>query len=149
MATKLGDDFQGAAVVETALAMPVLLVLAFAFIDLTQGFAFRMSMQEYSQTAADFIIASGTNTPTDAEIQKVVSDSSGLPTSAVKVTHSFDCNGKSASTTSNGCPNADDLRVDYITVKVTATYTPLLKIADFADFVPAQSISQSATVRLP
>jgi Flp pilus assembly protein TadG len=146
---RLCRDRRGGAVIETAMAMPVLLVLSFAFIDLTQAFAFRMSMQEYSQTAADFIVASGTKTPTDSEIQKVVADSSGFPTSAVKITRSFDCNGKAASSTSSGCPNASDLRVNYIKVTVTGTYTPLLKISDFADYVPTRTISQSATVRLP
>ncbi|MCB2076706.1 MAG: pilus assembly protein [Novosphingobium sp.] len=146
---RLRRDKEGAAVIETAIALPVLLMLAFAFVDLTQAFAFRMTMQEYAQSGADFVNASGQDTPTDTEVKTAISQLSGLPTSAITIIHPFDCNGRSASLESNGCPNVEDIRVDYMKITVKSSYTPVLKVASFADFMPSGDIAASATVRMP
>jgi len=146
---RLRGDKRGAAVIETALVLPVLLTFAFGFIDLTQAFAFRMSLQEHAQAGADLVIAYGESVPADTEIKEAISQYSEVPVDSIFITRTIDCNGKSASTTSNSCPNADDLRVDYMTIKIEGAYQPMLEIEPFANFVPHGQMAQSATVRLP
>lgn len=145
----LARDRRGAAVVETAIGLPVLLTMAFAFIDLTQGFAYRMTMQQNAQVGADFVTAAGKTVPSDTAIKSEIVKATGLDSSAITINRHFDCNGLRAATQAVGCPAVLDLRVNYMTITVKGNYDPVLKIKHIADFMPKTEVVESATIRLP
>lgn len=146
---KIAADRRGTAVIETAIVLPVLLMLAFGFVDLGEAFATQMSIQQVAQMGADFVVAAGSSVPTDSQIKSEVASRSGLPASAIAIRRAFECNGAPQPSGEGGCPNADDTRVDYLTVSISQAYQPVLNIAGIADFVRVRNLNGAATVRLP
>ena len=147
---RLRRDNRGVAAVELALALPILTVMALASIDFVLGFSYKMNLQQYAQSGADFVVANGETSPTDSEVKTEVKAVSGLPETAITITKWTECNRSKNTTTAYGsCPGASDEKANYMMVSVTDTYTPILNLKGIADFVKATSLTGTAVVRIP
>ncbi len=145
---KLRPDARGTATIELAMALPVLTVMALASIDFVLGFGYKMNLQQYAQSGADFVIANGENLPTDAQVSTEVAAVSGLDPAAISVTKWTECN-QAKQSTYGSCPGASDNKANYMQIAVTDTYQPILAIEGIADFVPSTALTGTAVVRIP
>lgn len=143
----LRADAQGTAVLEFGLSLPLLCMLALAGADFVFGFAHKIALQQYAQAGAEYIVAAGEDVPTDAQIAAEVKAASGLDASKIKVKRFTECN--QAKVLSFGlCPGVADVKVNYIEIKVTDTYTPMLSIPGYANFVKTTSLEGKTTTRM-
>lgn len=143
-------DRRGVAAVELALALPILTVMALGSIDLARGFSYKMNLQQYAQSGADFIVANGESIPTEAQVKTEVAAVSGLATTAITVTKWTECNrGKNGTLPYDTCPGSSDEKANYMQIAVTDTYDPILDIKGIADFVQSTSLTGTAIVRIP
>lgn len=144
---RITGDRAGTAIVETAIIMPVLIMLSLGFIDLTRAVVFKLGLKQDVQTGAAFVLANYPNTPSDSQIQTQISNASGLPASQITITRWTDCNSVSEPTIQS-CPNSTDYRADFMRIRIVGTFTPILNIADYASFMPQRDLSSEVVVRI-
>ena len=146
---RIRRDQSGVTVVETALILPIVLVMCFGFSELANAFALHMKLSQAAQSGIEYVVASDTPVPADADIISRTSAISGVASSDIAITRKTECNGVAQATGVTSCPNSTDVEVDYLTVTVSGTYQPLTNVSLIKAFAPSGRYSQSATVRLP
>ena len=148
-AARLGRDQSGVTVVETALILPMLLVMLFGFSELANAFALHMRLSQAAQAGIEYVIASDTPVPADSDIISRTSTVTGIAASDIAVVRKVECNNVPQASGVTSCPNQADVEVDYLTLTVSGTYQPLTNVSLIKAFAPSGRYSQSATVRLP
>ena len=138
-------DIRGTAVIETAVILPVLVMLSLGFVDLTVGFQKKLSIQQYAQSGADLAVASFADPLTDSEIKTEIAALSGLPTTAITVTRWLECNN--VKTLNTGCLNSAVQKSGYVRIDVTDTYEPILGDIGTDRFIGDVQLSGSVVVR--
>lgn len=139
---------RGNSVIELGLALPLLITLAMGGVDAVAGFGSKIELQQYAQSGADYVVAAGQEVPSTAEVKSEVVATSGLDASAVTVTSFTECN-QIPLQAKGVCANASALRADYMTITVTDTYEPILKIDGMVDFIGTTTLKGSVTIRIP
>jgi Flp pilus assembly protein TadG len=125
MAWKLGNlwrDNRGAAMIETAILVPVLGMMACGVADISLGFRQKLNAQQAADRAVQFAINAGLTTATQTMIQNEAVTSSGLPAANVTVSLWLECNGVVQSNFNGTCTAGAPAR--YVSVTVVDTYTP-------------------------
>ena len=145
---RLLRDEAGSSVVELGLVMPVFLMTALGGADFVMGFGKKLEVQQFAQSGADFVLASGESIPSDSEVAAEVAAASGLPTSAVTVSKFTECNAVKA-TTYGQCSGTSAVQANYMAITVTDTYTPVLNIPGIAAFAQTTALKGKVTVRIP
>ena len=141
-------DRRGTAVIETAIVLPVLVLLALASFDITRGFVHKLRLQQYAQTGIELVVAKMTAVPTDAQIQAELATVSGLPTSAITVTRWRECDNAPVATNAS-CTSPTAVKADYIKIAVADTYQPALGAIGLDGMMQtAVSMTGEATVQL-
>ena len=138
---------RGTSTIELALVLPVLGVLSLGAIDFAMAFGMKLQVQQYAQSGADFVVASGASVPTTDAVKAEVATVSGLAPTKITVTKFTECNQVKV-VIFNLCPGASDTKISYMTIEVQDTYTPMLNIEGFADFVSTTTLKGRTTVRL-
>ena len=68
---------RGTSTIELALVLPVLGVLSLGAIDFAMAFGMKLQVQQYAQSGADFVVASGASVPTTDPVKTEVAPSAG------------------------------------------------------------------------
>jgi Flp pilus assembly protein TadG len=125
MAWKLGNlwrDNRGAAMIETAILVPVLGMLACGVADVSLGFRQKLNAQQAADRAVQFAINAGLTTATQTMIQTEAATGAGLPAANVTVSLWLECNAVVQSNFNGTCASGTPAR--YVSVTVADTYTP-------------------------
>lgn len=134
---QLGRDDSGAAIIELALAAPILAMMVIGVTDISAAFGKKLELEQAAQRAIEKVAqTTGEATPEDTIKQEAVCQFNGtsggacktapLTTANVTVTYSLTCDGVVTAYTSD-CTSTQ-LEVRYITANVTYNYTPMFDL---------------------
>ena len=138
---------RGTSTLELALTLPVLGILSLAAIDFAMAFGMKLQVQQYAQSGADFVVASGAAVPSAADVKAEVVAVSKLDPANVTVTKFTECNQVKV-VVFGVCPGLSDVKISYMQIEVQDTYTPMLDIEGIADFAKTSTFKGRTTVRL-
>lgn len=141
------SDQRGTAVLETAVILPVLLMIVLGFIDLTMGFTYHFKLQQYAQSGADMLVANFEDQLTDSEIKTEMASLTGLPQSAIEVTRIVECDHVAVNP-DEGCASSGQVEINYITIVVTDTFEPILGNIGLTNYIGATRLRGKTTVRV-
>lgn len=119
---KLWRDNSGAAMLETAILVPVLGLLACGAADISLGFRQKINAQQAADRALQFAINATLTTATQTMIQNEAATSAGLPAANVTVNFWLECNKVVQASFNGTCAAGTPAR--YVSVTVIDTYTP-------------------------
>lgn len=145
---RLRRESRAVATIELAIVLPVLAIMALGAVDFVRGFTFKIKLQQYAQSGADFVVANGEDLPTAADVKAQVVTLSGLDAADIDVTLWTECNQAKQSAYGT-CPGASDVKVSFMQILVTKTYNPILAINGIANFLPSTQMTGKAIVRVP
>jgi Flp pilus assembly protein TadG len=118
----LWRDKRGAAMIETAILVPVLGVMACGLADMSLGFRQKLDAQQAADRGVQFAINAGLTTATQALIQQEATTSSLPANATVAVDEWLECNGVRQASFTGTCTSGTPAR--YVSVTVQDTYTP-------------------------
>ncbi|WP_369025202.1 TadE/TadG family type IV pilus assembly protein [Qipengyuania sp. RANM35] len=147
IAKRLASETRGNATLELAFATPILLTMALASVDATMGFMHRMKMQQYAQVGADYIYAKMESVPLDPVIKAEMVLATGLPANKITVTSWIECDSSKANQTLGICNKATAVVTKFVKIEVKDTYTPILNIPGYANYVKSFDYTGHVTVQ--
>jgi Flp pilus assembly protein TadG len=124
MLHRLKRDERGAAVIELALAAPVLALMTVGIADLSNGFNRKLNLEQASQRAIEKVMQTTGTTTVEATIIAEAAAQAKVPVSNVSVAYQLECNGTKQTNPSGTCA-AGQKEARYIMVTVTDKYTPM------------------------
>jgi hypothetical protein len=139
-------DRRGNATIELAFMTPILLVMGLASIDATLGFVHRMNVQEQAQIGADYVYSKMEDIPLAAQIKLEINAATGVPVSDITIDEWVECDGVVVHTPMCVQPGATETK--FMTINVDGTYTPILDIPYFADFIQSYTHTGSVTIQV-
>lgn len=123
---RLLADQGGVAVLELALAAPILALMVVGVADLSNAYSRKLALEQAAQRAIEKIMQTTASTTPDATLQAeaVAQAGMGLTASDVTVVYSMYCDMVKAASADGNCdPGKQEAR--YIEVTVTDEYTPM------------------------
>lgn len=145
LAKAIAKDGRGNATLELAFAMPILLTMALAAVDATMGFLHRMKMQQYAQVGADYVYSKMEDVPLGAVVKAEVSIATGVAVNKITVTEWTECDG--VKSVAPLCVNPTAVETKFMKIAVKDSYTPILKIPGYANYVSSFDYSGNVTVQ--
>ena len=119
---RLWRDCRGTSVLETAVIVPVLVLLVCGAADASLGFAQKLRVQQAADRAVQFALNAGLTTATHTMIQNEAVVSAGVPAANVTVTFWLECNNVVQANFNGTCPSSPPAR--YVSVAVSDSYSP-------------------------
>ncbi len=122
----LFTDDSGSTVIETAFVIPILAMMALGGFDVSKIVARHMDLQTAVGEAESIVLASPPNDSDDrAVLEDVIEASTGLADSQVTLTSQYRCNSATALVNAVTSCNIGDTISEFITIRMTDTYSPL------------------------
>ena len=147
IAKRLARETRGNATLELAFATPILLTMALASVDATMGFMHRMKMQQYAQVGADYIFSKMEDVPLDPVIKAEMVLATGLPANKITVQSWIECDSVKQNINIPHCVKAGAVTTRFVKIDVKDTYTPILNIPGYANYVKSFDYTGSVTVQ--
>lgn len=123
---RLRDDRAGSVVVETAIVIPVLVVLALGTFDVSRMIARQSEMQAGSTDVQGIVLAVANGTSTNVgTIKQVLMSSLSLSTDEVTVTKVYRCNSNTSLVTAASSCSSNAIVSTYVQVTLTESYEPV------------------------
>ncbi len=142
---RLAADRSGAAAMEAALVIPLMLLLVFAAFDFAMGFSARMDLVATASRTAELATGVGQVRADYQFLQAEAEAATSQPNAVATVNTWLECNGVVQGPINGICPAGQEF-ARYVSVNIQATYTPIFGIGGFlGSSVP---IGGSATVRI-
>lgn len=134
----LARDKRGTAVVELALAFPILATMVIGITDISMAYSRKLQLEQAAQRAIEKVAqTTGEDTPEDTIKVEAVCQfngtdaegncrTAGIAASDVTVTYSLTCDG-TVTTYTNDCASGQ-LEIRYISATVAYQYTPMFPV---------------------
>ena len=125
---RFGGDERGVALVEFAFIVPILALFVMAIVDLSQGFAQRMTMQQAVNRGLELLLVHPPTAEDDdsavdySGIRQEVATAAGVPVSQVTLTEFLMCDGTRAGASATTCATGEDA-ARYIQLTVNQNFT--------------------------
>lgn len=123
---RLASDNRGAAVVELALAAPVLAMMVIGIVDISNAYSRKMALEQGAQRAIEKIMQTTEITTPDSTIQQEAADQADVETSQVTVGYQKFCDGEPEEYNTD-CDEGQK-KANYISVTVVDTYEPMFPV---------------------
>lgn len=120
----LRRDERGNSVIELALVLPILSSMLVGMVDLSRGFAMKLSTQQAAQRSIEKVMQTTASSTVIDSLKAEAADAAGVATSAVAVDFWLECNGVRQTSYDSSCP-AGQTYARYLSVDVTKIYTPM------------------------
>lgn len=136
-------DRRGASVSELALIVPLLAGLIFCGVDLANGFAARLKLEQAAGRAIEMASAPGTVSKGGYEyLRSEAASASGQPAGNVVIDNWVECDGVRKSSFTTVCTGGQQT-ARYVSVRVNALYQPLFNFMGliFGPPVPTGGVS--------
>jgi Flp pilus assembly protein TadG len=158
---QLARGNKGAAVVELALAAPILATMVIGVTDISVAYGKKLELEQAAQRAMEKVMqTTGENTPSDTIKKEAVCQYNGtapdaktgicpgtISDSNVTVTYSLKCNGVAKDYTTVDCDKGET-EIRYITATVTDKYTPMFNMHFGTNSDGTYHLSVTAGVRV-
>ena len=123
----LRGDERGAAIIELAMAAPILAVMVIGMSDLSRGYSAKLQLEQAAQRSVEKIMQGAKNTTVYNSLKTEAATAAGVAESAVTVDYWLECNGTRSATYETNCPDGQAF-ARYLSVEITKNYTPMFKI---------------------
>lgn len=124
---RLRKDARGAAVIELALAAPILAMLLIGMVDIGRGYSTKLRLEQAAQRAIEKVMNGQADRTSVAALKTEAATTAGVDETAVIVDFWLECDGtRQASYDSNCTGTAISRR--YLTVQISKTYSPMFAI---------------------
>ena len=121
-----GRDEEGSVVVETAIVLPVLVMMALGGFEASQIIARENELQIAIAEAAEIVLATIPEDQEDLDaIEEIIEASAGLPDGGVILQKKFRCDATAALVDDTSSCGADAVISEFIHLNVFASYQPL------------------------
>ena len=123
----LRRDERGAAIIELAMAAPVLAVMVIGMSDLSRGYSAKLQLEQAAQRSVEKVMQGSKNTTVYNTLKTEAATAAGVAESAVTVDYWLECNGTRSATYETNCANGQAY-ARYLSVEITKNYKPMFKI---------------------
>lgn len=120
----LKRDQRGAAIIELAIAAPVLAVFLVGMVDLGRGFASKLDLEQASQRAIEKVMNGQADTTVAAALQTEAATTAGVPVSQVTVDYWLECDGVRQASYTSSC-SAGQVYRRYMSVSIWKSFSPM------------------------
>lgn len=135
--TNFTRDERGAAIIEMAIAAPVLATLLIGMVDLSRGYSAKLQLEQVAQRSIEKAMQGmqgDDSTEIFESLQEEAAAAAGVAESAVQVRYWLECNGVSQNTNPSTmaadydtvCPSGQ-VFARYLNVRIEKTYTPMFR----------------------
>lgn len=130
---RLRADQRGAAIVELALAAPILAVLIIGMTDISRAYAMKLRLAQAAQRSIESIQWKGKNTNDYTTLSAEATSAAtaaGYSGSTVTVNYKLECNGSTNTSNTTGAAinvacSSGQTSARYVTVTISNYYTPM------------------------
>lgn len=126
----LGRDERGAAIIEMAIVAPVLALLTIGVVDMSNGFATKLKLEQAAQRAIEKVMQTTGNGTSEEIIIAEAANQAEVPIENVTVAYRLECNGTVESDPNGECTGTAKTS-KWVTVNVTDKYKPLFALNKF------------------
>lgn len=121
----LGRDARGSIAIETALVLPLLILMSLGTFEASMVVARQYELQSAAAEAEIIAVAAATGASTDAaKIKDILAKSVGLRSDQIGVTRLYRCNDADSLVASADSCIEGDVISSYIRLRMTDSYTP-------------------------
>ena len=139
---------RGTSVIELSVLSPMLLSMVLDLVDASLGFAAKLKLQQAASRAIEMATAGGIASPAFNNLSSEAATASGQSTDNVTVTKWLECDGVRQTPFDGVCTTGQQY-ARYVSVSISANYTPMLSSAMQAFHLPGTlAIVGDASVRV-
>ena len=124
-----GDD-RGAAIIELGIVAPILALITVGVVDMANGFATKLKLEQASQRAIEKIMQTTGNGTAEETIIAEAASQAEVPVENVTVTYRLECDGTLQSDPEGECLETQQT-AKWVTVTVNDKYEPLFAMRMF------------------
>jgi Flp pilus assembly protein TadG len=122
--SRLRRDKRGAAIIELALAAPILTTLLIGMVDIGRGYSMKLQLEQSAQRAIEKVMNGQADKSSAAALKTEAATTAGVSESAVVVDFWLECNGVRQANYDSTCGTGQIYR-RYLTVQITKTFNPM------------------------
>jgi len=126
----LRRDDRGAAIIELAIVAPVLALITVGVVDMSNGFATKLKLEQASQRAIEKIMQTTGNGTAEETIIAEAATQADVPAENVTVTYRLECDGTVQDDPESECLETQET-AKWVTVTVSDKYEPLFAMKLF------------------
>ncbi|GLR48390.1 TadE/TadG family type IV pilus assembly protein [Sphingomonas astaxanthinifaciens] len=131
---RLRSDERGAAVIELALAAPILATLVIGIVDISNAYSRKLSLEQAAQRAMEKIMQTTDDDTVDTTVTKDIEDAAGIPAASITMTTKLFCTSRSTgvvtqkSNFTDDCNGATEWESRYIEITAVDEFQPMFPI---------------------
>ena len=126
----LKHDERGAAIIEMAIVAPVLALLTVGVVDMSNGFATKLKLEQASQRAIEKVMQTTGNGTAEEIIIAEAASQADVPVENVTVSYRLECDGQLQADPEGECTGSQKPS-KWVTVTVNDKYKPLFALKKF------------------
>ena len=123
----LRRDQRGAAIIEMAMAAPILSLMLIGMVDLSRGYSAKLQLEQAAQRSIEKVMQGSKNTTVYDSLKTEAATAAGVAQTAVTVDYWLECNGSRAADYETNCATGQTY-ARYLSVEITKVYTPMFKM---------------------
>lgn len=117
---------QGSMAIETALVLPLLILMSFGTFEASMVVSRQYELQSAAAEAEIIAVAAATGAATDADkIKAILAQSVGLREEQITVTRFYRCNDSETLVSTKESCGVDDVVSNYVRLQMSDSYTPV------------------------
>ena len=128
--SELRSDERGAAIIELAIVAPMLALLTIGVVDMSNGFATKLKLEQASQRAIEKIMQTTGNGTAEETIIAEAASQAEVPVENVSVSYRLECDGALQDDAEGECLETQQT-AKWVTVTVNDKYEPLFALKMF------------------
>lgn len=117
---------RGAAVIEMALAAPILAMLLIGMVDLSRGYSSKLQLTQAAQRSIEKVMQGTQNETVFNALKAEAASAAGVPQANVTVDWWLECDGTRQANYDTTCPNGATF-ARYLSVDISKTFTPMFR----------------------
>ncbi len=130
---RIGRDCRATAIVELALAAPILAALVIGMVDVSRGYSTRLQLEQAAQRSIEKAMQATKATSLYVTLKAEGAEAAGVNIAAVDVQYWLECNGtkqtgSTMETAYNQNCNVGETYARYLTVEITKAYVPMFAV---------------------
>ena len=122
--SRLRQDKRGAAIIELALAAPILTTLMIGMVDIGRGYSMKLQLEQAAQRAIEKVMNGQADRSSAAALKSEAATVAGVSDTAVTVDFWLECNGVKQTNYDSTCSTGQVFR-RYLTVQISKTFRPM------------------------
>jgi Flp pilus assembly protein TadG len=122
--SRLRTDTRGAAIIELALAAPILATLLIGMVDIGRGYSMKLQLEQAAQRAIEKVMNGQADRSSVAALKTEAATTAGVAETAVTVDFWLECDGARQASYDSNCSTAAVSR-RYLTVQISKAFNPM------------------------